>query len=158
MTQMNTFLMVSREVLEQGKSVRFKANGWSMRPLIQNGDLLTARPIDGRSACIGDIVFYTTARDSVVVHRMIGRRRNSGRTIVLVKGDACCGSPDRIAPENILGRVISIERRGRIKRLDTVWQKALSLIFAAASTLMLWILPAFFGNKKMRLHERWQLK
>lgn len=152
--EQDTFLTVSKEILEKGKSVRFTASGWSMRPLIQNGDIVTASPIDGCRVGVGDILLCITEKNGVVAHRMIGWRRNRRRKIALIKGDACLGAPDAIPVKNILGRITSVERNGRRKRLDTIGQKVLSLVFAAISASMPWTVPALTGKRKMRLNMR----
>lgn len=149
MRGMDTFLTISRELFEQGKSVRFQARGWSMRPFIQDGDFVVARPLGSDSFKIGDIVFYLADNDGVLVHRVVGLRRDDGGMTAMIKGDACFGPPDTVSGQNILGRVVSIERKGREKRLDTMWQKALSLILVAASPLTVWGLPILSRAKRM---------
>ncbi|MBW2646981.1 MAG: signal peptidase I [Deltaproteobacteria bacterium] len=151
---MNTFLTISKELFEQGKSVRFEARGWSMRPLIRDGDFVIARPIDSTSVKIGDIVFYITDNNGILVHRIIGLRRDDGEMTAMIKGDACFGPPDNVPVQNIFGRVVSIERKGREKRFDTAWQRALSLILVAAAPLTLWGLPILSRAKRMLLSGR----
>lgn len=150
MTQVNSFLMVSRDVLEQGKSVRFQARGWSMRPLIRNGDIVTACSVKKASVKIGDIVFYIADNNRAMVHRIIGLRgnRNRGDMTAWIKGDACFGPTDKVPVQNIVGRVVVIERKGREKRLDTVWHKALSLVLVGVSPLTIWVLPILIAAKK----------
>ncbi len=151
---MGTFLTISRELFEQGKSVRFEARGWSMRPLIRNGDFITASPVDSTSIKVGDIVFYIAGNNRVLVHRIIGLRRNNGEMIVLIKGDACFGLLDKVDSRNVLGKVVAIERNGRKKTLDTAWQRLLSLIFVAVSPLTLWGALILIRGKRILLRGR----
>jgi signal peptidase I len=154
MSSMDTFLTISKELFGQGKSVRFEARGWSMRPFIQDGDFVVARPVDSSSIKIGDVVFYITDKNGVLVHRIIGLRRDDSEMTAMIKGDACFGPPDNVPVQNILGRVVSIERKGREKRLDTVWHRVLSLILVAASPLTLRGLPVLIRAKRMLLSGR----
>ena len=135
------FLELSRIFLEDGRSMRFKANGWSMRPFIQNGDYITVGPIADSSTRKGDIVFYTTDQVRVVVHRVIKKYKNDGGINVLIKGDACFGPPDMVPVQNILGRVSLIERDGRKRRLDTWSYGLIGLLFASISPFSRLIYP-----------------
>ena len=147
---MNTFLTVSRALFEQGKSVRFEVEGWSMRPCIRNGDFVIVSPVDRGAVKIGDIVFYVAGNNTVLIHRIIGWRRKNGVRHAFIKGDACFGPPDKVPAQNILGRVVSIERNGRKKRLDTAYQRLLGWIVVTVSPLTIWGVPTLTRGKRIR--------
>ena len=133
------FLKLSRALLEEGKSVRFKAKGWSMHPFIQNGDFITVSPIENSSIKIGDVVFYLTAESRVLVHRVIHKYKKHGSMAMLIKGDACFGSPERVNSQKVLGKVVAIERDGRERKLDSRPYRIIGLLLAAISPFSHWI-------------------
>lgn len=93
---MEVLLELSRDILEKGKSVRFQAKGWSMRPFIRDGDFIVVSPIENSSIKTGDVVFYLTTENKVIVHRVIKKYKKKGRMTVLIKGDASFSSPEKV--------------------------------------------------------------
>ena len=138
---MEVFLNLSRDMLEQGKSVRFQAKGWSMRPFIRDGDFITVSPVENSSIKIGDVVFYSTTENKIIVHRVIGKHRKDGRMTMLIKGDATFGLPDKVDSRDILGKVVAIERNGHKRNLETRFYQILNLLFAGISPLSPWTYP-----------------
>jgi signal peptidase I len=134
-------LKLSREFLERGTSIRFRAKGWSMRPFIKNGDFVTVSPIASSSIRIGDVIFYSTAKDKVIVHRVVNKYGKNGRMTMLIKGDACFGVPEKVDAQNVLGKVVAINRNGQEKRLDTKLHRTIGLFFARLSPFSRWIYP-----------------
>ena len=135
------FLELSRDIFEKGKSVRFQAKGWSMRPLIRDGDLIVVNPIENSSIKTGDVVFYSTTGNKVIVHRLIRKYKQKGRITAFIKGDASFSSPEKIDIQNVLGKVIAIERNGRKKRLDTKLHQIIGLLLSGISPVSHWIYP-----------------
>ena len=132
-------LELSRALLEDGKSVRFQAKGWSMHPFIQNGDFITVSPIENSSIKIGDVVFYSTTESRVLVHRVIHKYKKDGSMTMLIKGDACFGPPESVNSQNVLGKIVAIERDGRERKLDTKLYRIIGLLLAAISPFSYWI-------------------
>lgn len=54
----------------------------------------------------------------LVVHRVIGVSRQNGQVSLTIKGDSAGHADGRIYPEQVLGRVIAVERRGRRLSMD----------------------------------------
>ena len=84
----SNLLKLSSDLLERGASIRFQAKGFSMRPFIQDGDLITVSPLGNYPIRAGDVVLYRTVNDRVIVHRVILKTRVEGRVVFFVKGDA----------------------------------------------------------------------
>lgn len=123
----NIFHILSRKLLDQGNSVRFKARGDSMRPLLNDGDIITIAPIDNKRLKTGDIVFYVY-KGRPLVHRITGFFRSDGRVTAIIQGDACGGASDHVLLNNIWGRVIKRERQGKVRRLDSESFRLLGLL------------------------------
>lgn len=143
------FFELSRDFLNKDVSIRFQAKGWSMRPYIQDGDIVTVSPLDDTSVKRGDVVFYSTAENKVIVHRVIKKYKRDSKTAFLIKGDATFGFPESINVQNVLGKVMEIERNGRKRRLDSRLYQMLNLFLAAIFSFNHWIYPIGSQVKKI---------
>jgi len=109
-------------VLSRGSCFTFVAKGVSMLPFIHGGDRLTIAPCQGGDLRRGDVAFYVGEGGALVVHRFLGCSRD-GITL-LMRGDAAWRVPERVAPSQVLGRVLRVQRRsgrwrtpGRMSRM-----------------------------------------
>ena len=97
-------------VMERGARFRFQARGFSMSPLIKDGDVVTVSPLLNRYPGLGDIVAVIHQKTgSLVVHRLVGKQGGA----YLVKGDNAAERDESVAKENILGWVTQVERKGK---------------------------------------------
>jgi len=136
---MELLLKLSRDILKKGKSIRFQAKGWSMRPFIRDGDFIVVSPVKNSSIRKGDVVFYFNAENKIIVHRIIRKYKKNDRITVLIKADASFGSPEKVDIQNVLGKAIAIEKNGREKRLDRKLYQIIGLFFAVISPFSRWI-------------------
>jgi len=143
-------LELSKDIFRKGKSARFQAQGWSMRPFIRDGDFIVVSPIKNSSIKTGDVVFYLTTENKVIVHRVIKKYKKDkdNRITMLIKGDATFSSPEKVEMQNVLGKVVAVERNGRKKRLDTKLYQIKGLLFAGVSPFSQWTYPFFSKIKK----------
>jgi hypothetical protein len=105
---------LATQVLRGGEPLRIKARGSSMLPFVRDGDVALVTPIVPASIAIGDIVCYETTPGRLLLHRVI--RRDGER--FAMKGDALHYT-EVVERTQLLGKVVGLERRGRLKRLDT---------------------------------------
>lgn len=112
------FQSLSRELLQSGYGVRFRPNGFSMSPTIRDGEAVTVEPIFAHAVRRGDILLYQRER-RVIAHRVVGiaGEGNNARTFTL-RGDALASCDAPVRAEQVLGKVVSVERRGREIKLD----------------------------------------
>ena len=97
-------------VLAKGVPFRFRARGFSMSPLIKDGDLLTVAPRGKERLRPGDtIAFINPLNGKPTVHRII----RLDRGFVVVKGDNVAETDGLIPEGDVLGIVASVERRGK---------------------------------------------
>lgn len=103
-------LELMRTILGRGFRFRFRARGWSMAPFIKDGDVITIAPLKNTLPGIGAVVaFVRPKEDKLVVHRIIAKRSKNA----IIQGDNGLDYPEEIIPqENLLGRVLRIERDG----------------------------------------------
>ena len=73
---MPVFLDLTRAVLGEGRTWRFRALGKSMTPFIKDGDVITIAPVSvERDIGLGDVVAYVhrwPGGQHLVVHRVVG--------------------------------------------------------------------------------------
>ena len=97
-------------LLGEGRVVRFRAEGRSMEPSIREDDILTVAPLSGEVRR-GDVLLYRADR-RLTAHRVVGRVRGAD-AILRVRGDAPGWEEEHVSLDDVLGRVVEVERRGR---------------------------------------------
>lgn len=95
------------DVLKKGVPFRFRARGYSMSPLIKDGDIITIAPLVNNPS-LGDIIAFRHHGKSFV-HRIVGRKGDA----YLIQGDNNIGLDGLVPKSQILGRLIRIERNER---------------------------------------------
>ena len=103
-------LQLLRATMERGIALRMRAHGFSMKPFIRDGDVVTVVPMAGREPQVGDVVACVVpGADRLVMHRVVAHPEAGW----LVRGDNCRGSDGVIAGDAILGTITHVERKGR---------------------------------------------
>jgi signal peptidase len=109
----NLLLDLSTELLGRGKRVRFRAPGRSMYPTIRENEAITVEPVAPQDVKVGDIILYRSG-ESVVAHRVMRIERGKGDTLRFILREDTWGTLDEpVEAEQILGKVVSVERAGR---------------------------------------------
>lgn len=107
-----TLAVAQRAIFEAHRRERTSAwirgAGGSMRPLIEPGDWLHVAFGDAPRR-LGEILVYP-AGDVLVAHRLVGRVRSQGRSLLVTKGDALPACDPPLAPGDVLG-VVRVRRR-----------------------------------------------
>lgn len=101
---------LNNAVLDRKASFRFRAGGRSMDPFIKEDDILTLSHLNQGRANVGDVVaFLNPVNRQFTIHRIVdvwdGRYQ--------VKGDNRSTADGFIRREEVLGKVIRVERNGR---------------------------------------------
>ena len=122
------FASIAQEVLGRGRILKFKAKGGSMSPFIGNGDVVEVVPSKGKIN-LGDIILYRSSYGNPVVHRVIQRNKES----IINKGDSVPSSDEPILSEQVLGRVVAVEKNGWRMRLDRPMVRLLNILLALIS-------------------------
>lgn len=112
------FAELSTEILGAGGSFCFKAHGFSMYPLIRHGDILTIQPVEVNALKVGDVAFYRSVENRLVAHRIVERYVQHDQVILKIRGDATQGPDEKVLLDQVLGKVISVQRGRNVKRLD----------------------------------------
>ncbi len=88
------FVGLTRELLQRGCHVRFRASGTSMHPTIRDGEVVTVAPSSGDAFAVGDVLLCRFGRRPTA-HRVVAvQPSDHGRPVLHLHGDNLC-SRDR---------------------------------------------------------------
>jgi signal peptidase len=105
---------LSGELLSRGLGVRFRAPGTSMHPTIRHGDLITVEPVAPCNLQKGDIILYRL-QNGFIAHRIVNIEEQNGCGLTFIlrgDGSTACDAP--VKSEQVLGKVVCLERDHRI--------------------------------------------
>jgi signal peptidase I len=127
-----------REVLGKGASFRFKAKGFSMTPIINDGDIITVSPCLSAGLRSGDVAAFThPVTDRLVVHRIVEIRGGA----FMVKGDNNENFDGLIPESRVLGRITRIERNGKSVQLGLGAERSAIAFLSRINILPLLLVP-----------------
>ncbi len=106
----NEYIPVLRELIEQGKEVSFLVTGSSMNPFLINGRDYVYFIKPNRPLRAGDIVFYQRDSGQYVLHR-IRKIKKDGLYIV---GDAQTEIEGPVREDQVFGLVTCVKRKETI--------------------------------------------
>ena len=127
------FQAVVAEILNSNNLLRFRARGASMYPFIRDGDVIEVQPIDASAVRCGDVVLCQWPNGRVVAHRVIQVCQKKGEEMLLIQGDAVTCPDGFISGEQVLGRVVAIERRGKRIERGGVLQQLMGMLWVELS-------------------------
>lgn len=119
-----------------------------MTPFIRDGDTLTIAPLASRPPRLGEVVAFSCPIEKqakLVVHRVVGRKESG----FVVQGDGNGCAPEIVSSQNILGRLVKVERGGRYVSLGLGPERR--LVAWLSRTRLLWSLvwPAWCGFRQV---------
>jgi signal peptidase I len=105
-------LELSAEILQRGERLSLRVNGASMLPSLFPGDVLTFRRCAPEEIVVGDIVLFMR-EGRCFVHRVAERMAGGASSRLRTRGDAlpACDAP--LVETEVLGRLATVERKGR---------------------------------------------
>jgi signal peptidase I len=106
------FLEQARDMLSRNIPVEIRMSGGSMRPAIEDGDMIIIEPIKDSPVKQGDIILYQTRFDTAVIHRVVRIEKAASGRSVMTRGDASAQTDIPAPLHRILGRVRQVERAG----------------------------------------------
>ncbi len=112
-----------------------------MSPCIKKGDLLVVKPVALEEAGIGEIVAFRKDESHSVLttHRVVQQGKKRGQGYLITKGDLNLYRDLPLSPQDVLGKVVGIERKGQVFLLETPFSRLRGYLMARLS-LGLWIL------------------
>jgi len=117
-----------RAATADGNSICFNAPGRSMAPFIQSGDKIFVAPAAKGLLQAGDVVAFVHPESGrVLAHRVVKISEGS----FLCRGDnVSAGGDGWIAFEDVLGRVVRVQREGKETRLGLGVERLLIGLFS----------------------------
>jgi signal peptidase I len=113
------FLAVAGGLLSRGHRVRFRAEGGSMHPAIRGDEAILVEPVSPTHLKKGDIALYLSGR-GITAHRVVRiESRDEQAPVFLTRGDAPGSAYEPVEQEQILGKVVSVERDGGVIDLNS---------------------------------------
>lgn len=108
---------ISFSILSEGKSIKLRAEGYSMYPAIKPGSTIHIEPYpEGNEPSEGDII-ACGSESGMVVHRLIRKAKDEGGTYYVTRGDSNLSEDHPVTPDRVAGKVVMIEYRGKEKRV-----------------------------------------
>ena len=136
---------LSGELFSLGLGVRFRAPGTSMHPTIRHGDVITVEPVAPDKLKRGDIILYRL-QNGFIAHRLVNIEERNGCGLTFFwRGDASTTCDAPVKPEQVLGKIVCLERGHR--RIDPYGLKVRlwSLLYLSLARLRRsvsqWFLP-----------------
>ena len=152
-TSSPSFSILSRYLLSIGLGVRFRAPGTSMHPTIRHGDVITVEPVEPSNLKGRDIILYRRQRD-FIAHRIVKIEERDGRGLTfIVRGDASvtCDSP--VKPEQILGKVVCLERDHQIIDPYSLRIRLWSMLYLLLARLKRNVFEKFLPQSTKTMHS-----
>ena len=153
-TSSPSFSRLSAELLSLGLGVRFRAPGTSMHPTIRHDDVITVEPIEPNTLKRGDIILYRF-KSGFIAHRIVNieEGNDSGLTFIL-RGDASTTCDAPVKPEQVLGKVVGLERDNRPIDPNSlrvrVWSMLYLLLVRVKRSVSQWFLPQSTQRREIR--------
>lgn len=112
---------LGRDLLDAGVSLHIEVRGWSMHPIIKDGDKIQVSPVTIDEVNVGDIVLFRSG-DRLLAHRIISYSKEEGFISLWARGDRFRQPDPPFGEAELVGRVVMVfrSRRGsqRVIRLD----------------------------------------
>ena len=102
---------LAAEILRSTGKLRLAARGHSMLPTFWPGDLLDIETIPFDQVSAGDVVLYRRW-GRFFIHRVLCKLAATGsdRPSLVTRGDSMAGGDAPVVPEELLGKVVSVQR------------------------------------------------
>jgi hypothetical protein len=126
--------------------VRLKVTGTSMLPSVYPGDILTVQRCHAADLNPGQIILGFR-NEALVAHRLVRKEKNQ----FLTRGDSLYNYDHPFQVEEILGRVVSIDRDGREISIVPAWWHSAVRFLLRRSQLLIRVLLNVVGMVESRM-------
>jgi signal peptidase I len=107
------FAVVLEQALTTGATVRFRAEGESMYPTIRHGETISMERVSTASVIAGDVLLCRHGT-RLLAHRVVHIAADGASRGFQLRGDAKGGCDAPIGASAVVGRVVSVDRNGRV--------------------------------------------
>jgi len=99
-------------LLSEGKTIRIKANGYSMYPCIKPGSLILIEPIYIKGTPVPGEIIAIRRENGLIVHRLVKVIEKQGTTLFIARGDSNSHPDQPVKINKIIGRIVGAETTG----------------------------------------------
>lgn len=132
------FLEQARQLLSRKIPVEMRMSGGSMRPAIEDGDIITIEPLTDEPIRAGDVVLYQTRHDTAVIHRIVRIEKSHSERSVITRGDASSQNDLPFPIHRVIGQVKLVERAGERIKMVSPRSKLSSKLLAFLNRMRFW--------------------
>ncbi|MCQ6278875.1 signal peptidase I [Bacillus sp. EB600] len=104
-----TFTFLKNRIKKDGW-LELPASGNSMFPLIQQGNICQFVPFAPSLVKKGDVILFCSLESQLIAHRFVGIKKEQNQTFYYLKGDTNLGLDQPIEEEQILGKLVSVQK------------------------------------------------
>ena len=135
----NQLVEMAESLLDENRTLSFRMQGNSMFPTMKEGDLGYVEKCTPDELKIGDVVVFK-ANEKLVAHRLTSMFYQNGVRVFETKGDKNSFHDAPFTSEELVGKITSIQRKNRLRRLDSPLMRFQRF---TSSYLSILLIPAF---------------
>jgi len=98
----------------------FRYQGKSMHPFLKDGDLMVVKHVKVSALCSGDLIIYQYANKSIAHRFLYCKPAIDGSLDLIAKGDNSCERDRSFKSDLLLGKIVQINKDGRVIYLERV--------------------------------------
>ena len=133
------------DLLNSNQQVRLKVSGYSMFPLLREGDEIIVSKCNIKEITPGDVVVFKR-NSKWIAHRLLKIVTDNNSTTLITKGDSCKLNDQPFNENSLCGKVIYFYRKGNEKKINTSFNY-IAVKYPKPFTLccyrMVWIVSLF---------------
>ena len=99
------------DILNAGLNLRVRVTGKSMVPFLKDEEVVTLRKVPASSLRRGDLIFFRDRYGSLILHRIIRKRKSGSKVYLETKGDALIAFDEPVRADDVLGKACGVEKK-----------------------------------------------
>jgi signal peptidase I len=111
---------VGLNLLNEGKTIRIKAHGYSMYPSIRPGSVILIEPLKLKGRPVPGEILAIKRETGLIVHRLVKIIKKDGNELFIARGDSNPREDDPVKISMIAGRIIRAETSGENQTLADI--------------------------------------
>jgi signal peptidase I len=135
---------LTKEILDKSRIVRLAPIGGSMYPFIRSGEAIRIKSAKDSGVRYADIILYCDKEGKVMIHRIMGVRRTGGKFGFLVKGDSAARPDGVIRADEVIGKVVAIEKGRLVFNIDKGALRIFNVAYSLSLPLSRWIYALYY--------------
>lgn len=112
-------LLITKVMKKEGR-MNLPAQGTSMFPVIQKGDICTFVQYEPAKLKKGDIVLFRGSSEKLIAHRFYNSLYINNQLHYLFKGDTNLGFDEPITKECIIGKLTCVQKSNKKIRMEDI--------------------------------------